>query len=65
MIMMLMSSLLPFVRKRRKDYVRKKKDGLCRKKPWKNDRNEEKRDMHGKIEIMVKNMGVADDSGYH
>jgi len=26
----------------------KKQDGLCRKKRWKNDRNEEKRDMHGK-----------------
>jgi len=34
-------------------------------KRWKNDRNEEKRDMHGKKERVVKKTGDTDDSGYH
>jgi len=51
--------------KKQERLCQKKQDGLCRKKQRKNYRNEEKRDMHGKTEIVVKKMGKIDDSGYH
>jgi len=42
--------------KKQERLCQNKQDGLCRKKRWKNDRNEEKRDMHGKKEIVVRKM---------